>query len=95
MQHTPKTLLKGVRKEAKMGIHVMLDIVELFFREAKVALQKGDVVKIREFGSFKVVQRKARTCRDIYRNKTITIPARWQVKFKQSKKLKKVLNSGK
>lgn len=45
------------------------------------AIVKNDPVRLRGFGAIKTARRAAKTARDINRGKTITIPARRQVKF--------------
>ena len=52
------------------------------------ALKKGDDVSISGFGSFKVVQRKARKGRNLRTGKEIQIPASKAVKFTPGKALK-------
>jgi DNA-binding protein HU-beta len=51
-------------------------------------LQKGDAVSISGFGSFKVVERKARKGRNPRTGKEIRIPASKAVKFTPGKALK-------
>ena len=55
------------------------------------ALKNGDAVAISGFGSFKVVQRKARKGRNPRTGKEIRIPASKAVKFTPGKALKESL----
>jgi len=55
------------------------------------ALKKGDAVSISGFGSFKLVQRKARKGRNPRTGQGIQIPASKAVKFTASKALKENL----
>jgi len=57
----------------------------------KATLGKGDDVSISGFGSFKVVQRKARMGRNPRTGKELKIPARKAVKFTSGKALKESL----
>jgi len=54
-------------------------------------LKKGDAVSIAGFGSFKVVERKARKGRNPRTGQEIQIPASKAVKFTPSKTLKETL----
>ena len=54
-------------------------------------LQKGDAVSISGFGSFKIVERKARKGRNPRTGKEIQIPASKAVKFTPGKTLKESL----
>jgi len=57
----------------------------------KAALQKGDTLTISGFGSFKVVERKARKGRNPRTGQEIQIPASKAVKFTPGKALKESL----
>ena len=57
----------------------------------KATLGKGDVVSITGFGSFKVVQRKARKGRNPRTGKEMMIPAGKTAKFTPGKALKESL----
>ena len=64
---------------------------EALFGIMKATLGKGDAVSILGFGSFKVVQRKARKGRNPRTGKDLKIPARKAVKFVPGKALKESL----
>ena len=55
-------------------------------------LAKGDAVAIRDFGVFKVIQRKERKGRNPKTGKEITIPAHKKAIFKQGKAIKEKVN---
>jgi len=59
------------------------------------AFMRGESVVFRGFGTFKVVQRKAKKARIINTGETIDVPATYTVKFVPSKQLKQALNNGK
>jgi DNA-binding protein HU-beta len=61
------------------------------FSLIQAALKKGDAVSITDFGSFKVVERKARKGRNPRTRQEIAIPAGKAVKFTAGKGLKESL----
>jgi DNA-binding protein HU-beta len=65
----------------------------LFTTPAK-ALKQGDAVSVAGFGSFKVVERKARTGRNPRTGEELAIPASKAVKFTPAKALKESLQVG-
>ena len=69
------------RKAATAAIDSLLDQIRL-------ALQNGDTVTLSGFGTFKVVQRQARTGRNPKTGDTIDIPAHRAVKFVPGKALR-------
>jgi len=64
---------------------------EALFSIIGATLQKGDAVAISGFGSFKVVNRKARKGRNPQTGKELQIPASKAVKFTPGKTLKENL----
>lgn len=63
----------------------VLATVEAFMEEVKEALENGDNVYLRGFGSFIIKQRAEKTGRNISKNTTIKIPAHNIPAFKPSK----------
>lgn len=59
--------------------------VEAFMEAVKTAMQKGDNVYLRGFGSFVVKKRAQKTGRNISKNTTIVIPAHNIPSFKPAK----------
>ncbi len=59
--------------------------VEKFMREIKGALEKGENVYLRGFGSFIIKTRAAKTGRNISKNVAVQIPAHNIPSFKPSK----------
>ena len=57
-----------------------------------MALREGKLVTIPGFGSFKVIQRRARKAFDPYHKKVIKVPAKKVIKFKPNKKLLEAIN---
>jgi DNA-binding protein HU-beta len=59
--------------------------VESFMETVKAAMQKGDNVYLRGFGSFIIKKRAQKTGRNITKNTTIVIPAHYIPAFKPAK----------
>ena len=59
--------------------------VEAFMEEVKTALEEGENVYLRGFGSFVIKERAEKTGRNISRNTTIIIPAHNIPSFKPAK----------
>ncbi len=72
---------------SKSGIEKadVLATIESFMEEVKRALESGDNVYLRGFGSFIIKKRAAKTGRNISKNTTIKIPARNIPAFKPAK----------
>jgi len=62
--------------------------VDHVFGAIHEALDRGDEVRITNFGTFKLVATKARTCRNPKTGEAIEVPAGHKVKFKASVNLK-------
>ena len=67
-------------------------ILEIIFFEITEALNRGENIEIRGFGTYKIVSRKARRGRNPKNSETIQIPAKKAVKWKMSKILFNRLN---
>lgn len=63
----------------------VLASVEAFMNEVKTALENGDNVYLRGFGSFIIKERAEKTGRNISKNTTIKIPAHNIPSFKPAK----------
>lgn len=66
-------------------------IVDSLFETMTGALQKGDSVMIRDFGTFDVVHRAERTGRNPLTGTTVTIPSRRAVTFRPSASIKSIV----
>jgi integration host factor subunit alpha len=64
------------------------DMVELFFEEIRVALEKGEQVKLSGFGNFDLREKKQRPGRNPKTGEEIPITARRVVTFLPGQKLK-------
>jgi integration host factor subunit beta len=68
-------------------------IVETIFESIIDALQKGDKIEIRGFGSFRTRQRRGRIGRNPKTGEKVEVPAKKIPFFKPSKELKDFVNS--
>ena len=68
-------------------------IVETIFDSIILALQTGDKIEIRGFGSFRTRQRKGRVGRNPKTGEKVEVPAKRIPFFKPSKELKDFVNS--
>ena len=67
-------------------------ILEIIFLEITEALCRGENVEIRGFGTYKIVERKARVGRNPRTGESIQIAASQKVKFLPAKSLKEMFN---
>ncbi len=68
------------------------EAVDEFLTAIKTALQKGNHIEIRGFGTFKVKERKARTARNPRTGYPVPLPSRMVPIFKVSRELKNRVN---
>ena len=69
-------------------------VVDTVFDAVIQALQAGDKIEIRGFGSFRIRQRKPRTGRNPKTGEKVEVPAKKIPFFKPSKELKDLVNEG-
>lgn len=67
-------------------------IVETIFGSVITALQSGDKIEIRGFGSFRIRSRNARTGRNPKTGAKVEVPAKRIPYFKPSKELRHLIN---
>lgn len=77
---------KTMITEADAGI-----IVDVFLDGIKKGLIDGERVKIRDFGSFVIQERKARTALSPYDQSVVDVPAKKVVKFIAANKVKEMV----
>lgn len=63
------------------------EAVDILFDQIKIALGRGEDVRVTGFASFNVKQRKARIARNPRTGETVNIPQRKTLTFKASKQL--------
>jgi DNA-binding protein HU-beta len=89
---TKAEIVKALKEQAGLATLAQAEAAyENLFSILSATLKSGDNVSISGFGSFKVVDRKARTGRNPQTGKEIPIPASRAVKFTPGKALKESL----
>ncbi len=74
------------KQQAKVAVQAVLDsIVE--------ALQSGDKVEVRGFGSFRLRERRARIARNPKTGESVQVTAKRVVYFRLGRELKELINS--
>ena len=92
---TKADLVEQVANEAEMTKKDAEQSVEIIFDSIVGALNKGDKIELRGFGSFRVRQRDSRKGRNPKTGEAVNIPAKKVAYFKPGKELKEVINKGK
>jgi len=82
---TKADIVSSISEKSGIEKADVLATVEAFMSEVKNALENGDNVYLRGFGSFIVKKRAEKTGRNISKNTTIKIPAHHIPAFKPSK----------
>ena len=89
---TKAECVKSLKEKAGLATLIQAEAAyEALFAIIKANLGQGEAVNISGFGSFKVVNRKARKGRNPRTGKEIKIPASKAVKFSPGKALKESL----
>ncbi|HEV2613879.1 MAG TPA: integration host factor subunit alpha [Gammaproteobacteria bacterium] len=89
---TKAKLASYVEDEVGLEAPLAMALVEHFFEEITVALEKGEEVKLFGLGNFSVRQKNARMARNPRSGESVKIPARKVVNFQTSTTLRKLLN---
>ncbi len=87
-----KDLIDAVAKEAELTKDKAGSAVDAVIDHIKTSMKRGDEVRLPDFGTFKVVKRKARDGRNPATKEPMKIPASKVAKFTPSKGLKELLN---
>ena len=85
-------LVKVVAEKADLTVAASGDVVTAVIEAISEALIEGQEVAIPGFGTYKVTERAARTCRNPKTGETIEVPDSKSVGFKVSKALNEKLN---
>ena len=85
-------IIKIYERYPELGRHLVEDSVSLFFSEIAAALQKGDRVELRGFGSFCLRKRENRTGRNPKTGEPVEIKEKWSPFFKAGKELRETIN---
>ena len=91
---TKADLIEEVLKVTELPRKESETIVETVFDSIIEALQKGEKIEIRGFGSFRTRQRRGRVGRNPKTGEKVEVPAKKIPFFKPSKELKDFVNSG-
>ena len=90
---TKADLIEEVLKVTELPRMESETIVETIFDSIIEAIQKGEKIEIRGFGSFRTRQRKGRVGRNPKTGEKVEVPAKRIPFFKPSKELKDFVNS--
>lgn len=82
---TKAEIVASIAKKTGLDREAVLTVVEQFMVSVKDALQEGDPVYLRGFGSFIVKTRARKTARNISQEKSIIIPEHNIPAFKPAK----------
>ena len=82
---TKADIVKEISEKTGVEKIVVQSTVEAFMKEVRTAMEGGDNVYLRGFGTFSNKKRAAKTGRNISKNTTIQIPAHNKPHFKPCK----------
>jgi len=88
-----KDLIDAVATSCDLTKEKAGSVVDAFIEHIRSTLKNGGEIRMPDFGTFKVVDRKAREGRNPMTGKTIQIPASKVAKFAPAKGLKETLNN--
>nr|WP_262897993.1 HU family DNA-binding protein [Phocaeicola dorei] len=89
---TKSELAKKISNTTGVDYATSLSVVEAFMFEVKSALEKGEPVYLRGFGSFILKHRAAKTARNISKNTTVIVPEHDIPSFKPAKEFVKAIS---
>jgi integration host factor subunit beta len=89
---TKADLVEQVARESDMTKKDAEQLVEIIFDSIISALNKGEKIELRGFGSFRTRQRGARKGRNPKTGAPVQIPAKRVAYFKPGKELKEIIN---
>jgi integration host factor subunit beta len=89
---TKAELVDEVGREATLTRKHSEVIVDAVFSTIVEALQRGDKIELRGFGSFRVRRRSSRTGRNPKTGQGVVVPAKKVPYFKPGKELRELLN---
>lgn len=89
---TKEQLIQNIAASTNVDKAIVRTVVYAAIEETKSAIQKGDSLFIRGFGTMSPKMRKQKVARNISRGETIMIAAHKVPAFKAAKEFKKSLN---
>src|SRR5262249_54238270 len=90
---TKAQLIDEVARVADLSRKHAETIIDIFFQSIVNALERGEKIELRGFGSFRIRQRNARQGRNPKTGETVSVPAKRIPYFKPGRELKELLNS--
>lgn len=87
---TKKQLIRLIAELSGETQSTTRNVLEKFFYIVPKILRKGEIIEIRNFGQFKLIERKERKARIITQDKSIMIPEHKELTFKFSKHIRKI-----
>jgi integration host factor subunit beta len=91
---TKADLVEAVVQVTELPYKESESVVETIFESIIGALQGGDRIEIRGFGSFHIHQRRGRTGRNPKTGAKVEVPPKRVTSFRPSKELKSQVNGG-
>jgi len=91
---TKAELVDEVGREASLTRRHSEVIVDAVFTSIVGALQRGDKIELRGFGSFRIRRRASRTGRNPKTGQGVVVPAKKVPYFKPGKELRELINRG-
>jgi integration host factor subunit beta len=85
-------LINKIAKEMGVSKQEAETGVNLFFDTIKAAIERGEEIELRGFGSFRFRQRGARSGRNPRTGDPVEVPSKKVLYFKPSKHLKNMIN---
>ena len=86
-------LIKRLAEERELSLEEATEIVTIFFDSMKEALQNGDRVEIRGFGSFKIKEYEGYQGRNPKTGESVQVSPKRLPFFRAGKELKEYLNT--
>lgn len=86
-----KSVIEKVAIDLTLTKVMAKDVIKSVFEAVADTLKDGETLRITGFGSFKVKEKAARTCRNPKTGGTVDVPAKKVVKFTAAKDLKETL----
>ena len=90
---TKAQLIDEVARVADLSRKHAETIIDIFFQSIVTALERGEKIELRGFGSFRIRKRNARQGRNPKTGETVSVPAKRIPYFKPGRELKELLNS--
>ena len=78
-----KDFIAAVAKDTKLAKKDVAKVVDSIADTIVKAMKKDDIIQWKGLGTFKIVVRSARICRDLRTGKQVKVPARKVVAFKK------------